>query len=237
MWKLYFDQVLTSADELDRIIAIGDVHGQIDLLKQLVEDKIKFDRIKDALIFLGDYIDRANSPKDEEKVLDYITELANNNPGRIILLRGNHEEMAIQFVRSNTPEAKNRWVMNGCGEKHEWPKEKLWSLCEFSEQLPLFYETKNYVFCHAGAHRNNPLEKQSKSVLLWQRDNLWGYGENKKLVVGHTIVPKVTQTEYAIMLDLGAFKHGKLAGYDIQNDVEYIASRDFFGGFNHSYNS
>ena len=43
-----------------RQIAIGDIHGCLNLLKDLVEHQIRLNPDADMLIFLGDYIDRGN---------------------------------------------------------------------------------------------------------------------------------------------------------------------------------
>jgi hypothetical protein len=50
---------------------------------------------------------------DDESVLNYITDLANNNPGKIVLLRGNHEAMAINAIRNGSTDTKDRWFFNG----------------------------------------------------------------------------------------------------------------------------
>ncbi|MGD0972361.1 MAG: metallophosphoesterase, partial [Desulfobaccales bacterium] len=39
------------------IYAIGDIHGNLDLLQRLLE-KIQPDLARDQLVFMGDYIDR-----------------------------------------------------------------------------------------------------------------------------------------------------------------------------------
>ena len=52
-----------------RLIAIGDIHGCYDLLRELLEYQIKFDPATDELIFIGDYIDRG---PDSKKVVEYV---------------------------------------------------------------------------------------------------------------------------------------------------------------------
>lgn len=72
------------------MIIIGDIHGQyFDFLKVLSQlgNSIINDRIKDYILFLGDYVDRgANSIE----VMTIIMALKVNNPKNVILLRGNH---------------------------------------------------------------------------------------------------------------------------------------------------
>ena len=45
----------------ERLIAIGDIHGCLDELKQII-NKIEPTQ-KDKIVFLGDYIDRGNDVK------------------------------------------------------------------------------------------------------------------------------------------------------------------------------
>ena len=94
-----------------RVIAVGDVHGQFNLLRDLVENQIKFDPTSDVLVFLGDYIDRGRSAEDEIAVLNYLIDLHNGNPGKIVLLRGNHEQMAINAI-SNADCEEEQWLGN-----------------------------------------------------------------------------------------------------------------------------
>lgn len=52
-----------------RLIAIGDIHGEIEKLNSLL-DKIK-PKKDDTLVFLGDYIDRGKNSKEViEKLLE-----------------------------------------------------------------------------------------------------------------------------------------------------------------------
>ncbi|NMD05917.1 MAG: serine/threonine protein phosphatase, partial [Deltaproteobacteria bacterium] len=59
---------------MQKIFAIGDIHGCLDKLEELIE-KISADHQKDQLIFLGDYIDRG---KYSREVVDYVINLKNN---------------------------------------------------------------------------------------------------------------------------------------------------------------
>lgn len=69
----------------DRIILVGDVHGNIKQLKELMA-KITFNPRKDELVFLGDMISKGPSSFD---VLDYAIQ---NNASCI---RGNHEDAIL----------------------------------------------------------------------------------------------------------------------------------------------
>jgi len=68
-----------------RTIIVGDIHGDLDSLRNIVKS-VKSDEY--ILIFLGDYIDRGPS---QIEVLAGLLNLALRYSENIILLRGNHE--------------------------------------------------------------------------------------------------------------------------------------------------
>lgn len=158
-----------------RIIAVGDVHGQYDLLRTLVEEEIGFSPANDVLIFLGDYIDRGACAEDEAKTLNYLIGLYNDNPGRVLLLKGNHEDMAEKAI-AGSEASRQCWSRNGAGGKLDWTDEHLQELAQFCRALPLYFETDRWLFVHAGARDHIPLEKQSSMNLLWDNyDNQAGH--------------------------------------------------------------
>lgn len=84
--------------KVERLIMVGDVHGHYIELRKLLR-KIKFNKKKDHLLLLGDFI--AKGP-DSIKVLDYLIE------NKIDCILGNHEYYALQnyarFHRLDSPE-------------------------------------------------------------------------------------------------------------------------------------
>ena len=78
-------------DPRRRYIIFGDLHGDYDNFKQLLETHRILDLIKKEraiMVFLGDYIDRG--PKQVELITSLL-QLFVKIPKNIILLRGNHE--------------------------------------------------------------------------------------------------------------------------------------------------
>lgn len=71
-----------------RDFAVGDIHGCFNRL-QGVLDEMGFDPAKDRLFSVGDMVDRG---PDSDQVLDWIT-----RPW-FHAIRGNHEDMAIQWA-------------------------------------------------------------------------------------------------------------------------------------------
>src|SRR6185295_6249873 len=77
---------------MPRSFAIGDIHGCIDEVNVLLDGLRP--AADDTLVFLGDYIDRGPSPK---AVIDRLLRLRREGP-RCIFLRGNHEDMFLDFL-------------------------------------------------------------------------------------------------------------------------------------------
>jgi protein phosphatase len=75
-----------------RAIIVGDLHGDLNSLKTILEESQFVKRVETGeklfLVFLGDYIDRG---PDQLGVLLKTTELLIENPSNIVMLRGNHE--------------------------------------------------------------------------------------------------------------------------------------------------
>lgn len=70
---------------------IGDVHGNLELLKSTVKELGKYDR----LIIVGDLVDRG---KDSAGVITYINQINKKSPGKIEVIRGNHEDMCLDAI-------------------------------------------------------------------------------------------------------------------------------------------
>jgi serine/threonine protein phosphatase 1 len=204
-------------ENFKRVIAIGDIHGHYDLLKNLIETQIKFNPKTDLLIFLGDYIDRGFSVI---KVITYLDELKKKYPDNIILLMGNHEEMAKEWLEANYNYMKdNMWLSNGGRITLQAFNQALTSCSEillpFIAKLKPYYETDNFIFVHGGIGKDETLKETAITDLLWNRTT--DYNGIKTLVKGHTPVEKVFWNKFnnTINVDSGAFYTGVLSGFDV----------------------
>ena len=75
-----------------RLIAIGDIHGEINKLNRLIRKlNIKSD---DTLVFLGDYIDRGRYSKQVVNKLIELSKICNCE-----FLMGNHEYCMLMTFR------------------------------------------------------------------------------------------------------------------------------------------
>jgi len=155
--------VITIASK--RILAISDIHGCLSELVQLLELN-NYNPKEDQLILLGDYIDRGPESK---RTITYIMELVKEGA---VALRGNHDQMFLDFIFSNLPDKERHYLRNGgmttlesyVGEDffpENTAREHLYSAkqrikknnlehAEFLSNLPYYYETENHLFVHAG---------------------------------------------------------------------------------------
>ncbi len=192
---------------MKKIFAIGDIHGCYDQLKTLVE-KIPIDFSRDTLLFIGDYIDRG--PQSAE-VVDYLINLKKRVP-EVIFLKGNHEDMLDKFLSGDD---RFTYLLNGGQQTLDSylkrpaqpdhfpiPPDHL----EFFKSLRLYYETKEFIFVHAGLRPRTPLKTQNTEDLLWIRDNFIStkYDFGKRVIFGHTPLKKPLVEANKIGIDTGA---------------------------------
>jgi len=198
---------------MERIFAVGDIHGCLDKLIELM-DTVDIDPDKDTLVFIGDYIDRGTESKG---VIDYLVELAGRN-GRVVFLKGNHEQM-LEFYLNETD--KLWFLANGGQETLDSylredtpagasliPRAHL----DFFENLRPCYETEAYIFVHAGLKANIPFAKQDEWDMLWIRDDFIfsDFDFGKVVVFGHTPFYEPMVLDNKIGIDTGAVYGNKL---------------------------
>ncbi len=76
------------------IYAISDIHGCADALEEALSG-VDFSDGESRLVLLGDYCDRGPASM---QVMRRIMGLQEEYPGRVIALRGNHEEMFLESI-------------------------------------------------------------------------------------------------------------------------------------------
>jgi serine/threonine protein phosphatase 1 len=220
------------------IYAIGDIHGCLKALQDLLAQiSVK---PEDEIVFLGDYIDRG---PDSKGVLDF---LVKNHKPNWRYLRGNHEQMLLEWLGTPNSLAASNWLLNGGHQTLQSyvSQEKLDEVrgegahivlqsyiphthVEFLNALPLTYETSDYFFCHAGINLDKPLNAQEPDDLLWiRRKFLQDPRPTPKLVVhGHTPVEKVDVTKDRINLDTGCVYGGFLTALSLPDKKIYQAKQ------------
>jgi len=172
--------------------AIGDVHGRLDLLVELltVLESRAASEIRDGaqpvVVFLGDYVDRG---PHSAGVIDLLLKGAPLGYERRFL-KGNHEQSMLAFMEA--PLENRAWVLQGGAEtlrsygvtppppvgardedwvrvslelRHNVPPAHL----EFLNNLERYLVFGDFAFVHAGVDHSRALEEQTDGDLYWSR--------------------------------------------------------------------
>jgi serine/threonine protein phosphatase 1 len=185
-----------------KTFVIGDVHGRRKQLNLLL-DMLPREAGSDTLVFLGDLIDRG---LDAPGVVSDVIALQRQAPGRVICLRGNHEQMMLDFLE----EGATIWLMPVTGGERTFeqytgqpplitkeedyetarrllgesiPREHL----EFINRTPFYYEDGYALYVHAGLDHGKHPRDTSAQQLLWTRDkDFYIHYRGKPCLFGHT---------------------------------------------------
>ena len=76
-----------------QLFFISDIHGRVDLLKEIIEYNIDFDCPQTHLYTLGDYVDGNPYNKNTNSflTLNYLFELQSKYPNQVTCLLGNYD--------------------------------------------------------------------------------------------------------------------------------------------------
>lgn len=203
--------------------AIGDIHGRLDLLEDLlglVEADAEAQGARAKIVFTGDYLDRG---ADSFGVVERLIR-GPRRPGDVfVCLRGNHDDLFNRAVTEGTGLPDWAWQLfwhtirsYGLerGASGDWrPNAAMRRHAAFLAALPLTHDDGTHLFVHAGIRPGVALADQLEHDLIWIRDEFLHYpGALPRLVVhGHTIMgdrPVVTANR--ISIDTGAFRSGRL---------------------------
>jgi serine/threonine protein phosphatase 1 len=204
---------MTPTEAKAPVVAIGDVHGCVSLLREAIWPHLGSGA---ELIFLGDLIDRAPEPNGDRQVIELVRELQANPEAYglagVTVLRGNHEQMLIDALAEDTPGAATElWEWNG-GNPEFLPQAR--EHRGWLESLPLSAVRGDYLFVHAGVRPGVPLQEQRSGDLLWIRGSFLKkpHGLPYTVVHGHTFQSdyRITQLPHRVGIDTGAFVSGRL---------------------------
>lgn len=222
--------------------AVGDVHGCFDKMQSLLGQITQ--KHKDVpVVFVGDYVDRGEQSADVLRAL-----FARRADPNLICLRGNHEEMMLDFI-TDPDRAGARWLryggmqtlasfrVGGVTQNSQGPAlvqaaEKLSDamgpeMLDWIRNLPSMWKTGNVAVVHAAADPNIPVDHQGAHIFAWghpdfetvpRQDGVW-------IVHGHTIVDAAYAKGGRIAVDTGAYATGQLtAAHITQGDVQFLQS-------------
>ncbi|MBR1647651.1 MAG: serine/threonine protein phosphatase [Selenomonadaceae bacterium] len=192
-----------NADDYERILVVGDIHGEFERLMSLYEKLNVTDR--DLLIFLGDYVDRG---PENVKVLKWI--MRESQKPNVIALCGNHEYMlGMNIVTGEVRlDSENKTLREIAWQKRTEPHFDD-NVLAFLKTLPFLFEPeirgKKYFFCHAGIEPEISLEEQDEFDIIFIREKFWTlYDGDAIIVVGHTPIMYIKSDEeiQSILTDL-----------------------------------
>jgi serine/threonine protein phosphatase 1 len=218
----------------ERVYAVGDIHGRIDLLDRLLDIIAAYEAARPcantSVIFLGDYIDRGAYSRE------VIERLLQGLPGGLTahFLRGNHEAIMLRCLAG--PAMFENWAANGglaTLKSYEvdasFASDAQTVLTALREALPEAHlaflrglkttmVVGDYFFVHAGVRPGVPLTEQAEEDCLFIRERFLKHrGSFGKIVVhGHTPVSVPEVLANRIGIDTGSFFSGRLTALRLE---------------------
>jgi serine/threonine protein phosphatase 1 len=215
-----------------RTFVIGDVHGERAMLAQLLA-ALPFIAPDDALVFLGDYLDRG---PDSRGVIELLRRLPEATAGQVVCLRGNHEDALLKAIDDRDPSfilppgngvaASYRAFIDdatadpfAADHVRRYFEPASWlpaPVVAWMRSLPSWHRDVHATYVHAGVEGEGAVwaapEASSPAALLWQRepDFFAGYA-GPPLVFGHTPVTELPPDDPT---RTGPWTRGPLIGLD-----------------------
>jgi serine/threonine protein phosphatase 1 len=185
--------------------AIGDIHGEYDKLRQLIDI---LDKDATEYIFLGDYVDKGEDP---EEVIDFLLLKEIAKQQKVTLLMGDHEYMWLRWLESE----ENKylaWLLKYGGNRTMDINLDSVKLLVFLSKLLPYYETPNYFLVHAGIKNGEP-DYFVRDDFINSKELYYG----KKVIFGHTAFKEPYVDDYKIGIDTGAVypDMGLLTAYNL----------------------
>lgn len=226
-----------------RVYAVGDVHGRLDLLDELLA-KIDADDARRApadtsIIFLGDLVDRG---PESAGVVDRLRVLAESDR-RFRFLAGNHEEVFLDALRGDGKALRlfcrigGRETLLSYGvDEADYAAldyEELGQTLDrvvpgahrrFLSEFEDVIELGDYLFVHAGVRPDQALDDQRTSDLRWIRETFLDHRGrlDKRVVHGHTICKEVEFRPHRIGIDTGAYATGTLTALGLDGPEQWL---------------
>jgi serine/threonine protein phosphatase 1 len=227
----------------ERVYAIGDIHGRLDLFTALAGAVENDDAARGAaetrIILLGDLVDRGH---DSAGVVQRVAELMKaSEPVR--LNKGNHEQVLVKAAHGSQRAARGLLEMGGYEtlasygiDQAEADHGTLQDLAALiGRRLPADHvalldrgEDKvvlgDYLFVHAGIRPGEPLQDQSVRDMRWIREPFLSHdGDHEHVVVhGHTNTAEPAVGRNRIGIDTGAYMSGRLTALGLEGERRWL---------------
>ncbi len=204
---------------MNRLIAIGDIHGECHKLENLIR-KIK-PMANDTIVFTGDYIDYG---KNSKTVIDDLIELSKTT--NCIFLKGNHEDMLLRAESNKLSDVADWYLVGGFKTLKDYGGEVndvFRTHGKFFHDLKTYYMTDKYFFVHAGINPDKPLKEQIEDDMLWIRYDFINYPHllKQKIIFGHTPFekPYIAKDKIGIDTRCGKYKDAKLTAFICDEEI------------------
>lgn len=225
----------------ERVYAIGDIHGRLDLFRDLVQaieaDDAARGPANTTFILLGDLIDRG---PDSAGVVAAARDWSRRR--RVRIIGGNHEEMLLlalekeEWLRSflrhggretvlSYPVTQEDYAAADWGELRALmaeaiPPDDLAFIRSFEQTILI----GDYLFVHAGIMPDVPLDGQRPGDFRWIREPFLSHGGDHGFVVvhGHTITEDIVLRDNRIGIDTGAFFSGRLTALGLDGTARWL---------------
>jgi serine/threonine protein phosphatase 1 len=227
----------------ERVYAVGDVHGRLDLLDALLDMIWRDDAARPAaethVLLLGDMIDRgADSAGVVRRVIAGDARFASLGS-----LKGNHEASLLAMLDGETQWLDSWLTYGGRAALLSWGVaedvidagdadaivDAARNAIPAAEQrwladLPTSRRHGDYLFVHAGIRPGVPLDAQQETDLLWIRDKFLGNRRDHGacIVHGHTISRDPELLPNRIGIDTGAYVSGTLTAVGLDGGDQWF---------------
>ncbi|MDZ4309113.1 MAG: metallophosphoesterase [Cypionkella sp.] len=232
-----------------RTYAIGDIHGHIELLRE-VHAWIAADQAKHGaapIVHVGDLVDRG---PDCRGVVEYLR--AGIEAGQDwVVLKGNHDRMFTNYIRDINyhdpclrtdlsylhPRIGGAATLESYGVKNAADRplapvhaEAVAAVPEahlqFLESLPIYHQRGEVIYVHAGIRPGAPIEQQVEDDLVWIRK---GFLEDTRdhgalIVHGHTALDAPTHYGNRLNIDSSAAYGGPLTAVVLEGRTVFNLS-------------
>lgn len=221
-----------------RLYVIGDIHGCANELSHLLLHLVQVEKLStdDAVVFIGDYIDRG---PDSRGVIQELLGFKAAYPN-CSFLRGNHEDMFLSFLGFEGRQGKV-YLFNGgqiCLKSYgipetRAPEDVLGDIppqhLSFLLGLERGVKAGRFLFVHAGVNPLTPLDEQDDRDLYWIRDEfiMNVHRFDCTVVFGHTPYQDVVfHLPYKIGIDTGVVFGNMLSCLELTENKLFQIKRD-----------
>lgn len=212
-------------------------------------ESVKFNRVNDRLILIGDYVDRGPASKE---VVERVMELVSDHGA--VALRGNHDQRLVDLVTGDNATVKVKFRDHGglqtlqsyiqfAGteitdevilQAQETIGLEYGHHIDFLSRLPLYYEDNAHIYVHAGLNPKYPNWKdQPAHDFMYIKSEFYSKPTNvgKKVVFGHSRTEELHQkpdiwfSGDKIGIDGGCAYGMQLNALIVEQDGSYLTER------------